>query len=143
MISNVLGCTTSKFVDEIIICIMSIYSPDQPLAIIFDYAKFIADRMHDQFMRLENQRVFKYSLVLYHLFLYYQADRFPISLQKVDTRGNPRSVIFWTSLVHWFDSQYSYIDFIDLFVYPVTTMLLGSPPPRINTDIKRVLQLSK
>lgn len=58
MISSVLGCTTSEFVDEIIIPIMSIYSPSQPLAIIFDYAKFIAHTMHDPFMRLENEKVF-------------------------------------------------------------------------------------
>ena len=142
MISSILGCTTSEFVDEIIISIMSIYSLGQPPAIIFDYAKFIADRMHDQFMRLENERVFKYSSVLYHLFLYYQADRFPTALQKLDTKGNPRSVIFWTYLIHQFNSPYSCTNFIDLFVYPVTTMLLGNPPPKISVDIKRVLQLS-
>jgi len=60
MISNVLGYTTSEFVDEIIISFMSIYSPGQQPAIMFDYAKFIANKMHDQFMRLENERVFKY-----------------------------------------------------------------------------------
>lgn len=73
---------------------MSIYSLGQTPAIMFHYAKFIAIKMHDQFMRLENERVFKYSSVLYHLFLYYQDDRFPISLQKLDTKGNPRSMIF-------------------------------------------------
>jgi len=99
--------------------------------------------MHDQFMRLDNEIVFKYSSILYHRFLYYQAHKFPITLQKLDTRGNPRYVVFWTSLIHLNDSQYSYTDFIDLFVYPVATMLLGSPPPRISVDIKRILQLSK
>ena len=72
MISSVLGHTTSEFVDEIIIAFMSIYTPGQPRAIMFDYAKFIADKMHDQFMRMDNERVFKYSSVLYHLFLYYK-----------------------------------------------------------------------
>lgn len=76
-------------------------------------------------------------------FLYYQADKFPITLQKLDTRGNPKSVVFWTMLTHQFDFQYSYTDFIDLFVHPVATMLLGSPPPIISADIRRVLQLSK
>jgi len=52
MISNVLGYTTSEFVDETIIAFMSIYSPSKLPAIMFDYAKFIADKMHDQFMRL-------------------------------------------------------------------------------------------
>lgn len=129
MISNVLGYTTSEFVDEIVICFMSIYSLGQAPTIIFDYAKFIVDKIHDQFMRLENERMFKYSLVMYHLFLYYKDDRFPISLQNMDTKGNPRLVIFWILLVHQFDSQYSYTYFIDLFVHPVIAMLLGSPPP--------------
>lgn len=80
MISSVLGYTTSEYVDDIIIAFMSIYTPRQPLAIMFDYAKFITDKMHDQFMRVDNERVFKYSSVLYHLFLYCQADKFPFTL---------------------------------------------------------------
>jgi len=99
--------------------------------------------MHDQFLRLENERVFQYSLVLYHVFLYYQTDKLPFSVQKLDTKGNPRSVIFWTPLFHRSNSPYPYIDFIYLFVHPAATMLLGSPPPRNSADIRRVLQLSK
>lgn len=94
-------------------------------------------------MRIDNERVFKYSSVLYHLFLYYQADKFPFTLQKLDTRGNPRSMVFWTSLIHQYDSPYTYTNFIDLFVHLVATMLLGSPPPKVSADIRRVLQLSK
>lgn len=78
--SNVLDSTTSQFVDEIIIAFTSIYSPGQPPTIMFDYANFIADKMHDQFMRLDNERMSTYSLVLYHLFLYYQVDKLPITL---------------------------------------------------------------
>ncbi len=144
MISCILGFTTNEYIDEIIFAYMSIFIPGQPPAVKFDYAKFIADKMHDQFMRLENERVFKYSSVLYHLFLYYQTDKFPFSVQKLDTKGNPRSAIFWTSLFHMYCySHYPYTDFIDLFLHPVTTMLLGSLPLRINAYIKRVLQLSK
>lgn len=143
MISNVLGQTTSEFVDEIIIAFMSIYSPRQPPAIMFDYAKFISNKMHDQFMSMENKRVFKYSSVLYHLFLYYQADKFQFTLQKLDARGNPRSIVFCTSLIHLYDSPYTYTDFIDLFVHLVETMLLGIPPPRIIVDIRMVLHLLK
>ena len=73
---------------------MSIYTPGQPPAVIYDYAKFIADRMHDQFLRMSNGRVFKYSSVLYHLFLYYQTNKFSFTLQKLDTKGHPRSLIF-------------------------------------------------
>ena len=80
IISSVLGYTTSEYIYEIILALMSIYTPGQPLAIIYDYAKFIADRMHDQFLRMSNERVFKYYSVLYHIFLYYQAYKFPFTL---------------------------------------------------------------
>lgn len=77
MMSCILGSTTNEYIDETIFAGMSIFTPRQPPAVKFDQAKFIADKMHDQFMILENERVFKYSSVLYHLFLYYQTDRFP------------------------------------------------------------------
>ena len=77
------------------------------------------------------------------MFLYYQPDKFPFTLQKLDTKGQPMSVIFWTPLIHQSQSPYSYSYVVDLFVHPVMTMLTGSPPPRISAKIKRVLQLSK
>lgn len=143
MISCVLGYTTREYIDEIILAFMSILTPKQLLVVMYDYDKYIADRMHEQILRMSNERVFKYFLVLYHLFLYYQADKFPFTLQKLDTKGHPRSVIFWTSLIHKYDSPYPYTNFIDFFIHPVVTMLLGSPPPRNNLDIRRILQLSK
>ena len=96
MISSILGYTTSEYIDEIILAFMSIFTPGQPIVVIYDYAKFIVDRMHDQFLRMSNERLFKYSLVLYHLFLYYQADKFPFTLQMLDTKGHSRSVIFYS-----------------------------------------------
>lgn len=143
MISSILGYTTNEYIDEIILAFMSISTPGQPPIVIYDYEKFIANRMHDQFLRMSNERVFKYSSILYHLFLYYQVDKFNFTLQKLDIKGHPRSVIFWTPLIHKYDSPYSYIDFIDLFAHPIVIMLLGSPPPRISSDIRRILQLSK
>jgi len=92
---------------------------------------------------MNNERVFKYSSVLYHMFLYYQPDRFHFPLQKLDTKGQPKSVIFWTPLFHKYESPYTYSYFIDSFVHLVMIMLKGSPSPRINPKIKRVLQLSK
>ena len=92
---------------------------------------------------MSNERVFKYSFVSYHLFLYYQSDRFPFTLQKLDTKGQPRSISFWTPLFHKFGSPYTYLDFIDSFVHPVMTIMIGNPPPRISLETKRVLQISK
>jgi len=55
MISCILGFTTSEYVDDIIFSYMSIFTPGQPVVVKFDYAKFISDKTHDQFMRLENK----------------------------------------------------------------------------------------
>ena len=140
MIACILGFTTSEYVDELTLAYMTTFTPGQPPACKYDYAAFIADKMHEQFMRLENERVFKYSSVLYHLFLYYQTDKFPFSMKNLDTKGNPRSVIFWTSIFHNSPSSpHPYTDFIDQFLHPVTTMLIGSSPPRIGDDIKIII----
>jgi len=69
MIACILGFSTNEYVDEMSFAYMSIFTPVQPPAVKFGYAKFIANKIHDQFMRLENKRVFKYSSILYHLFL--------------------------------------------------------------------------
>lgn len=91
-------------------------------------------------MRLENERVFNYFKVIYHLFLYYEFDKFPFSVHKLDTKGSPRSVIFWTSIFHYSSYYpYSYIDFIGQFVHHITTMLTGSSPRRISDDIQKIL----
>lgn len=67
MISRVLGYTTIEYIDEIILPFMSIYTPGHPPIIIYDYSHFIANRMHEQFFRMSNNRVFTYSSVFYHL----------------------------------------------------------------------------
>ena len=118
---------------------MSIYTSGKPPAITYHFSNFIADRMHEKFTRMGNERVLKYSSVLYHLILYFPSNKFPFTLQKLDTRGQPRSVIFSTPLFHEYRSPYTYTDFIDSFVYPIMTMLTGNPPPRTSPEIKRVL----
>lgn len=66
-----------------------------------------------------------------------------MSIQKLDTKGKERSVVYWTPLVHNFSTTFTYKDFIDSFVYPVMNMLTSNTRPRISQDIKRVLQLAK
>ena len=63
MIACILGFTTEEYVDELTFAYMTIFTHGQPHATKYDYAAFIADKMHDQFMRLENERVSKYSTV--------------------------------------------------------------------------------
>jgi len=75
------------------------------------------------------------------MFLYYQIDKFPLKIQKLDTKGKERSVIYRTPLVHKFSTSYK--DFIDSFVYPVMNMSTSKTQPRISLEIKRLLQLAK
>ena len=79
-----MGFNTSEFVDHLILVLLSIFTPGQPPAVRYDFASYIADKIHDQFMRLENEKVFKYSSVIYHLMLYYQSENFPFYIKKLD-----------------------------------------------------------
>jgi len=42
MLSCILGYTTDEHVDEVFLEFLSIFSPGKPLAIIYNYAQFIA-----------------------------------------------------------------------------------------------------
>jgi len=72
MLSCILGYTTDEHVDEVVLAFLSIFSPGKLPAVIYNYAQLIADRMHEQFIGLPTERVFKYSFVLFHMFLYHQ-----------------------------------------------------------------------
>ena len=53
-------------------------------------------------------------------------------------------MIFWTSSFHNVcDSPYTYCEFIDSFIHPVSSLLMRAPPPRISGDMQKILQLSK
>lgn len=58
IIVAIMGFNTSEFVDELTLVLMSIFTHWQTPAVKYDYAAFIAKKIHDQFMRLENERVF-------------------------------------------------------------------------------------
>ena len=132
MISYILGFITSEIVDNTIFALMSIFTLGQPLIVQYDYSTFIADNIHEKFMILERERVFKYTSYIYHLLLYYQSESFPVVLKKLDASGERRSVIFWSSVFHHISySPYTYCEFIDLFIYPATCLLSGDPPPRL------------
>jgi len=136
MISYILGFRTSVIVDSTIFALMSIFTPRQPPAVQYDYATFIADKIHEQFMRLERERVFKYTSYIYHFPLYYQSKSFPVVLKKLDARGERRSVIFWSSIFHHISySPYTYYEFIDLFIYPATYLLSKYSPPRLTDEM--------
>ena len=78
------------------------------------------------------------------MFLYNQPEGFPVSLKKLDAKGDKRSVIFWTSVCHHIHfSPYNYCEFIDLLIHPALSLLQSSPPPRLTDDMHKILQLSK
>ena len=55
MISYVLGFETSEYVDETNFVLLSIFTPGQPPIVKYDYATFIANTIHDQFMSLDRE----------------------------------------------------------------------------------------
>jgi len=136
MISYVLGFKTSEHVDEIVLVLLSAYNPGQPPTVKYNYAKFIANKIHDQLIKLDREGVFKYSPYIYHMFMYYQSESFQCTIKKLDSKGERSSVVFWSSVFHQVQhSPYSYYEFIDQFVYPVSYLLMRAPPPRISYDM--------
>ena len=99
--------------------------------------------MHEQLVKFPEEGVFKYSSVLFHMFLYFQSHKFSFNLQKLDVEGNPQSVIFWTSLLRKDSTQFTYTDFIESFIHAMVNMLNNNIQPIISEEIKRVLQLSE
>lgn len=55
MISSVLGFRSNEYVDDITIVLLSIFTLGQPPTVKYDYATFIANKIHAQFMNLERE----------------------------------------------------------------------------------------
>jgi len=144
MISYVLGYNSTECVDETVLVLMAMFSPGKPPSVCYDYAAYIANKMHEQLMNFDRERVFIYTSYIYHLLLFNQHDHFPFQVKRFDAQGNQRSVVFWSSAFHHAAfSPYNYCEFIDLFIHPAMTLLLSSPPPRLTDEMQRILQLSK
>jgi len=110
----IMGFNTNEYVDDITLFLLSIFTPGQPPTVKYDYATFIANKIHDQFMSLDREGVFKYTSFIYHFLLYHHPDNFPFPIRKLDSKGNQRLVIFWTSIFHKIlESPYNYNEFID------------------------------
>ena len=94
MLSFILGYVNDEFTDASILGFLSTLSPRQQPELVFGFAKFIVDNIHYQLVKLPDEGVFRYTSYLLHLFLFSQADNFPIALQKMDMEGKPLLVIF-------------------------------------------------
>lgn len=58
-----------------------------------------------------------------YLFIYFQGDKFPFTLQKLDEEGNQQSVIFWTSMGMKEKEEFTYKQFIELFFHPAINLM--------------------
>ena len=139
MLSFILEYFTDEYIDESIFGFLSTMSPSQPPTVIFDYASFIADAIHYQLTKLPTEGDFRYSSYLFHLFLFSQSDKFPVSLQKMDVEGKPLSIIFWTSLLRKESSDSTYSEFSELFFHPAMSILNKSGQPKISEEMKIIL----
>lgn len=109
----------------------------------FNFSQFLVDNIHEQIMRITTEGMFKYASVLAYMFLFYQKDKFPITLHKQDFQGINQSVIQWTSLIRKNSTEFKFANFIDNFVHTVAGLLSNQSEPRISSKIKRVLHLSE
>lgn len=71
VIASIMGFNSREYVDKITLVLLSIFTPGQPPTIKYDYASYIANKIHDQFLRLDNEGIFNYTTFIYHIMLYY------------------------------------------------------------------------
>jgi hypothetical protein len=142
MLSYLLGYYSDEWVDEPILGFLSIFSTEEKVSIKFNFSQFLADSIHDQFFKFPTEGMFRYSSILVYMFLFYQSDRFPCALQKLNKEGSPQSVTSWTSLVRKNSTEYNFKDFIDQFIHPVVCLLNNNTEPRVSEEIQKVLHLS-
>jgi hypothetical protein len=62
--------------------------------------------------------MFRYSSILAYMFVFFQADKFSFSMQKMDEDCKPQAVTAWTSLLKHNSTEYSFKAFIDLVLPP-------------------------
>lgn len=105
----------------------------------FNFNQFLADSIHENFVKFQTEEAFKYAFVLVYMFLYFQGDKLKFALKMLDDEGNQQLVIFWTTLVMKEQKEYSYKQFIELFVNPALSLLSNNPEPRINEEIRKIL----
>jgi hypothetical protein len=92
MLSYMLDYYSDEWVDEPILGFLSIFSIEERVSIKFNFSQFPADSIHDQLFKFPTEGMFIYSSVLVYMFLFYQSDRFPCPLQKLNKEGSPQLV---------------------------------------------------
>jgi hypothetical protein len=83
--------------------------------------------------------MFKYSSILAYMFIYFQADRFNFSMQKMDTDGRPQPITAWTSLLKHNSVEYDFKAFIDQFYQTLTSSTYAQFQKQSSTAQHRLL----
>jgi hypothetical protein len=86
---TLLGYYLDQWVDEPILGFLSIFSTDEKPTTQFDFSTFLANNIHEQFVNFSMEGMFHYSSILAYLFVFFQADKFSFSMQKMDGDGRP------------------------------------------------------
>jgi hypothetical protein len=139
---SLLGYFSDEWVDEPILGFLSIFSAEEKATIQFDFNTFLAENIHDQLSKFATEGMFWYSSILAYMFIFFQTEKFPFLMQKMDKDDKPQAVTSWTSLLRRNSTEFSFKQFIEQFYHPVVSMLSGRPEPRINEEIQRILHLS-
>ncbi len=70
LLSYLLGYENDQLIDESILGFFSIFSKEYQPAFMYNYSLFLANNIHEQFMNLTTQGVFRYNSVITHLILF-------------------------------------------------------------------------
>jgi hypothetical protein len=130
-----LGYYSYQWVDEPILGFLSIFSTDEKPTTQFNFNTFPTNNIHEQFVNFATKGMFRYSSILVYWFVFFQADKFSFSMQKMDGDGRPQVVTAWTSLLKHNSTDFSFKEFIEQFYHAVVSMLSGRPEPRINDEV--------
>jgi hypothetical protein len=76
-------------VDEPILGFLSIFSTDEKPTTHFNFITFMANNIHEKFVNFATEGMFRYYSILAYLFVFFQADKFDFSMQKMDGDGKP------------------------------------------------------
>jgi hypothetical protein len=127
-----LGYYSNEWVDELILGFLSIFSIEEKATTQFNFSQFLANNIHENLFKFSTKGMFKYSSILAYMFIFFQAEKFPFSLQKLDQESNPQPVTSWTSLLRKNSFEFNFKQFIDHFYHPMVSMISGQTEPRIN-----------
>jgi hypothetical protein len=113
-----LGYFSDEWVDEPILGFLSIFSVEEKVAIQFDYNGFLVENLHEELSNFPTEGMFQYSSILAYMFMFYQTNKFSFLMHKMNQDEKPQAVTLWTSLLRRNSTEFSFKQFIELFLSP-------------------------